>query len=251
MADAFTYGSTVMSTYGVYVTSSTMPGMADVVVNDQQRGISEGGVNFGGTRKPKRWTDNCYLVASSFNELRTRMDTVCSALNPRGGDQLYVPDFESFVDSGYRRGAYCRLNGPIDVTLVAKWCYQFTLNWLNLRGTDVASTISTLAGQSGTFNVTVGGNAYAYPTYTCTGDNFTLTNNTTGEALQILYASASDSVVIDTWAKTITRVSGTDSYNALGFMVAGGQFPRLQGGVTNSLTISTGTVGLSWRNEWL
>lgn len=249
MADAFTFHGTDVSTLGVTVVSSTRQRMADVTFAWEQRGLSQGGVPMGGQRIPKRWTDNCYLVGTSAETLRTRMDTLCALIDPRHGDRLYVSDEESDLSASLQRGSYCRINGPINASFEGRWGYRFELNWINVRGTDVGATENTDLSNSGTFNVSVGGNTYAYPVYTFSTGSFTLTNNTTGESMTV--ASPATDVVVNTWNKTITGTVAGSSANIIGFLTPGGSFPRLQGGTTNSLTLSLGTVDLAWRNEWL
>lgn len=251
MGDAFTFNGTDVSTYGVTLVSRTVQAMADVSASWEQRGICQGGVHFGGQRAPKRWTDSCFIQASTESALRTYFDSFRTLVDPRGGDKLYVPDSEVYYTPSLQRGQYCRLNGPINATLVGFWCYQFELNWINVRGTEVDSSENTAANQSGTFNVTAGGNTYAHPTFTSTRiGGFVLTNNTTGESLTISAVPASD-ITINTWNRTITGTSGETTINLVGYMYPGGRFPRLQGATTNSFTISAGTVSLAWRNEWL
>lgn len=251
MGDAFTFNGVDAGSYGVTVVSRTTQVLADVTESYFQRGISEGAVDFGGTRQPKRWTDNCYMVADDEAELRTYMDALCGLIDPRNGPRLYVGGSEANLAEAVRRGQYCRVNGPINASLVGFWAYQFQLNWINIRGTELSAAESASNGNSGSFNIAAGGTAYAYPTYVCSASSFTLTNTTTGEAIQIIGDPSMSNITLNSWNRTATATIGSTVYNILGYMTPGGKFPRLQPGVTNAFTISSGTVSLTWRNEWL
>lgn len=222
-----------------------------------------------------------YVIASAYDELYTAARSLEGALNPKNGPGI----LRSTAPDMTMRDLNCTYAGGFEHDWSEGQAYiTFIASVLVFRAHD-PYLYDTNATQVGPFTASAGvpffpilpihlssssvlsgfsidndGDVEAYPVWTIhgAGSAITLTNNTTGKSLALtgnggLTLGTSDSLTIDTQARTVLLNGSTSEYSRLSF--ASSLWKLAQG--FNSISISmTGTdanssVQMQYKRRWL
>lgn len=265
--DSFRFGGTDFAAYGVTVTYHPGQSLPDPKLDMQDRGGGHGGVAQSSYLGARRFTWDCMLTAPDEDTLWSRLRTVRSLLSPTLGDQWlsadHIPDTQVLA----------RLNGPINEIRQGFWAVSFQLNWLcadpfeysqveyGQSGVSIAADPTTVY-EPASASAVVDGTWAPAPVWTVVNTHatpvsgVTLTNVTTGEAMSWVGTLAqNDRLRIDCAREHVEKSTdgGSSWVSAMGGIGTADQFPALQPGVRNTITVAgvaTGTLDVSYRARW-
>ncbi|MCL0048509.1 phage tail family protein [Dehalococcoidia bacterium] len=248
MAGSFWFGGQLMSDFGVYLLEGTE---RQVLAPSRDRLIEipgkHGVYDFAPEYAPREFRLRCVVLANSHSQLLSRLQDIARAFDLLSGLQPFI--FESQADrywqaryQGQSVLALGAINAELDITLLCPDPFAFS--------TTESQQINSIPG---TFNISVGGDAEAWPVYELTASlggsgTVSISNNTLGKTLHWTGSWAlGDVLKIDT-QKWIVYINNSPSMSGVS-----GNFPKLKGGTSNSLTISgmTGTCKITFRARWL
>jgi phage-related protein len=246
MADSFSYAGTDCATLGLFVTGfDGMFTMADPKLTKIDLGGANGSVTNANFLKSKFGNMGCVVKGSSQAQILSRMESLNALFDSRNGKQALILD--QITDRVFQ----ARLNSPIRPQSWGQGHCRFTASWIMEDGCSFATSATTenltIDETPETDVIAALGNEYATPVYTITqadtGGAVTviLNNSTTNESITWAGTLAiTDKLRIDS-ARHVVEYSddaGSTFSNAMSGKSAGGVFPRLQGGVNNTLIVT-------------
>lgn len=273
MSKSMTYGGTSLADFGLQVTEYSIPEMADIDFHKHTAifGDSEfTSVNF--TTRTIRI--QCTVRADTKSELQSRMDSIKGLLNPILTDKVIT------IDAIEDRRFIGRLKSMSEPTVKGRWAFAFRMTFECMAETqsiDETNASIAIATDPDTLAISApSGNASRIPTEfylrnetgaTLTSVTITLSNDTTNETIEW-----KGTIQDDYWLRIgtlgddgrfqgtleVSTTNGADP-EALEWVDArvgyqSGEWPRLKGGVENSMTvtgISTGTLEHTYRDRYL
>lgn len=276
----FTFGGVDLGALGLRVLPGSDAAMAGVKVDVQDRSARDGGVATGYAFGVKEWSVECVVVGTTRDVLRTRMDAVMRALDPRGGEKLFYMNSETLHGTALQRGRLCRVSGGVSGQLQGLSCY-FTLNFVSSSAFDVSiaetTQVLTINADPKTLKVPADvsdgetpphmvavmapGNTVAVPVWTLTAGagvtTFGLANTTTGETFVWQGAmSAGHRLRVDSERMhcELSVDGGTTWSNVMSGVNAASVWPTIDGGVQNTVVVtgvSSGSVSVVYRGRFL
>lgn len=245
---SFSFGGQDFKQWGVYLLEGSE---RQILAPSRDRLIEipgkHGAYDFSPEYAPREFRLRCIVLASSHSQLLSRLQQIAAAFDLIPGLQPLI--FESQADcfwqaryQGQSPSALGAINAELDITFLCPDPFAFSTS--ESQQTDAIP---------GAFNVSVGGDTEAWPVYELTASvggsgTVSLANNTLGKTLSWAGSwSAGGVLKIDT-QKWMVYLNGSPSMAGVS-----GDFPRLKGGATNSLTVSgmTGTCKTTFRARWL
>jgi len=216
--------------------------------------IGNKGYSFDTRLQPKIITLGVIVEGTSKANLQTRLDNLSRVLDPTQGVKSLILDYP---DDRYYQA---KLSDKIDWTLHSDTIVTGTLVFIApdplAYDNSAVSSDHNIDADPDTVTETPGGTGWVSPVYTFTAGealttiSFTLENVTTGEELIWVGTLANtDELEIDVENFTVKKEG------SLSMTGVSGQFPRLQGGVANSIKVTnasnTGALNIAYRNRYL
>lgn len=245
---SFSFGGQDFKQWGVYLLEGSE---RQVLAPSRDRMIEipgkHGAYDFSPEYAPREFRLRCVVLANSHSQLLSRLQSIAAALDLLKGAQQLIFDLQPdrywlARYSGNLAAILGAINGEFDLEMLCADPFAYS-------ATETQQTDAIPA----TFNISVGGDAEAWPIYELTASiggsgTVSITNNTLGKTLNWAGSWAlGDVLKIDT-ARWMVYLNGSPSMGGVS-----GDFPRLKGGATNSLTVSgmSGTCQTTFRARWL
>lgn len=274
MSNSFTWDGVDLSQYDLQVTDHSVPLMGDIVFSEHVAAF--GDAEFTSVNHAKRnITLACAVTATSQEQLKNKMEYILGLLNPILGDKVFS------LDDIPNRRFVGRVQGISEPTVKGRWGYSFTVSIVALAHTQDQDETNiaalSIATDPDTLTVpVVRGNVSRTPTEfyirnetgaALTGATITLANDTTSETISWVGTLADDQWLrfgsLDSNGRFSASIALSDSTGAdpeaesytesiSGY--SAGDWPRLKGGVENSITVtgvSTGTLECTYRGRYL
>ena len=253
MSGSMSFGGTDLSAYGLRVLNTSLhelmpaPRMRQAKVS----GMS-GAWDFDSEYEPRRFTVDVMVQGSSLTDLQSKMDSITAILDVLLGEQALIFDIQtdrywnakltaapSFAYEGF--SAQCQL------AFIASKPFAYS--------TTETESEHTIDATPKTIYEDAGGTADAEPTWTLVADttltdvDIIISNGTTGD--ELTWSGSLDegeTLIVDAATWHVTK-EGSASMTGLD----SGSFPRLKGGVRNTIEVTgfSGTLTIAYRARYL
>lgn len=276
MANSMTWDGEDLAAYGLQIEAPTVPVMATIPT--QTHAAVFGDSAFTSVNHTTRTVSlGCSVVGTSQEHLRQRMEHITMVLEPLLTDKIFTLDYDP-----QRRyvGRVSAMSAPDPNNGIGFWGFVFTITIQCLadkQGLAETNTAVAIATNPDTLSLGV-----ITGTVSRTPAEFYVRNETggtlTSTAITIANDTTSESIVVtitledDRWLRignmdsqgrlgsTISKSTGTgadpeaESYTDFESSYTSGDWPRLKGGVENSITVTgvaTGTLEVTYRPRFI
>lgn len=272
MSNSLTFDGVDLSLYKLQVEDHSVPLMGDIVFAEHSAAFGDS--EFTSVNHAKRnITLACTVTGTSQENLKNNMESILGTINPILGDKVFT------LDDIPNRRFIGRVMGISEPSVKGRWGYSFSISLVALAHTqdlDETNASASIATDPDTLTVpVVRGNISRTPAEfyirnetgaALTSATITLANNTTSETISWTGTLADDQWLrfgtLDSNGRFTASIALSDStgsdpeaetYTSAISGYTSGDWPRLKGGVENSITVtgvSTGTLEWTYRGRY-
>jgi predicted phage tail component-like protein len=252
MSGSLSFGGVALSTYGLIVLNTTKhPMLPPPRLRQAKLTGKSGAYDFDAEYEPREFICGVHITGTTLADLQSKMDSIAAVLDVQLGVQQLIFDIQStryfmaklaaapdFAPEGFSA------EGQLRFICADPFAYSTT-------ETDSDHTVDE---DPETLYETPGGNGYVEPVWTLTADadlgavTITITNGTTAEAFSWTGTINTGEVLVIDSALWHVTLEGVASQTAIS-----GAFPRLKGGVKNTITVTgfSGNLNVTYRARYL
>ena len=252
MSGSLSFGGVALSTYGLIVMNSTLhPILPQPRLRQAKLTGKSGAYDFDAEYEPREFVCDVTIIGTTLADLQSKVDSIAAVLDVVLGERQLIFDIQS------TRYFMAKLAAAPDFAyegFSAKAQLRFICADPFAYSTTETDSDHAVDESPETLYETPGGNGYIDPVWTLTADadlgavTITVTNGTTAEAFSWTGTINTGEVLVinsSTWHVTLEGVASQTAIS--------GAFPRLKGGVTNTITVTgfTGNLNVTYRPRYL
>jgi predicted phage tail component-like protein len=252
MSTSMSFGGTDLSAYGLHVLDTTLhPVMAPPRLRQAVVVGRPGAYDFDSEYEQRAFVVDVVIIGTSVTDLQSKLDSLAAILDVELGEQALAFDIHS--------GRYwlAKLQAAPDFSykgFTAETQLRFVCPDPFAYSTTETDSDHTVDEDPETVYETPGGNYYIEPVWTLTAGSaigattVTIANGTTAETFEWTGTIGDGEVLVIDSAQFYVTLEGVASMGDIS-----GAFPRLKGGVKNTLTIEgfDGNVNITYRARYL
>jgi len=252
MSGSMSFGGTDLSAYGLYVLDTSLHGIVPPPRLRQAKLTGKSGAyDFDAEYEPRVFAVDVVVIGSSLSDLQDKLDDLAAILDVELGLQELIFDVQ---DDRYFNAKLASAPAFAYKGFTAETQLRFVCPTPFAYSTTETDSDHTVDEDPETIYETPGGNYYAEPVWTLTADEeigattVVITNGTTSEAFEWTGSIGDGEVLVIDSAQWHVTLEGVASMGDIS-----GAFPRLKGGVKNTLTIEgfDGNVNITYRARYL
>jgi predicted phage tail component-like protein len=273
MSNSMTWDGVDLSTYGFQVEAPAVPVMPSIPF--KRHSAVFGDSEFTNTpHTTRKITLSCSVVGYNQENLRDRMEYITRVMNPVLTDKVFTLDYDP------QRRYVGRVSAMTAPSAIGFWGFVFSITLECLaykQGLAETNTAIAIATNPDTLSVgEIDGSANRIPAEfyvrnttgaTLTSTAITIANDTTSESIVVTLTLEDDRWLrvgtLDAngrFSSTIGKSTSTggdpeaEAYTDFESSYTSGDWPRLQGGVVNSITVTgvaTGTLEIVYRPRYI